>query len=313
MNEQEDLKIHVVREGSSPRFKLVKSLSAMEGRKYTATSKEVTVSGVTFQLICSTSDFEILTLSLLFSEINDRNYEGYKGALIVLDIEVIENNINYLVKKSISKKVYIPNMIWQLGKFPYSLSYIKNPTICTTVFKFIRLFTDTSCIAFTLSPPLKSPFFKLLNNKSISDCCMVLSTTKKPIWVNKDIISSECPYFQQSIKKEWPKEKQEDGKFLTFKFPNFSDAVIIAVTLHLYTGWLPGTEYGISNDVLRKLNICLDEMNLEFEDIKSLGELAALAKKLDLHALAYFSVLNIERLLGEELENLSMMSLNLNS
>ncbi|KAJ1496652.1 hypothetical protein HMI56_006081 [Coelomomyces lativittatus] len=79
----------------------------------------------------------------------------------------------------------------------------------------------------------------------------------------------------------------------------WSDTIFLCCILHLYTGWLPGSP--ICEEVFEKLNVNRSILKLDTTD---LSELYEVAKMLELHTLAYFSLDQLRKIAEKQQDSL---------
>ncbi|KAJ1501232.1 hypothetical protein HMI56_003362 [Coelomomyces lativittatus] len=233
-------------------------------------------------------------LTLSVSEFKRTNII-YQRALIELTVVCIYDTLIVDQSKNLIRSICVPNVSWELGEYkPFSVISLSKFEIHLT-FEFIYPFNLDSCLVFSFSTPSKTPLFRYLNNKDASDCCFQLNMENQELWVRKDIITFECPFFEKMLLGEWSK-KLEDK----INAP-WSDKVFLCCILHLYTGWLPGSP--ICEEVFKKLNLNGSALKLDTTD---LSELYEVAKMIELHTLAYFSLEQLRKIAGTQQASLRM-------
>ncbi|KAJ1502332.1 hypothetical protein HMI56_002753 [Coelomomyces lativittatus] len=190
---------------------------------------------------------------------------------------------------------------WELDeiKLPLSHNSLINTLNLRLTFEFMYPFNLDSCLVVSFSYPSKAPLFRYFNKKDTSDICFQLKTTKQEIWVRKDIITFECPFFEKMLLGEWSKNLEDK-----INAP-WSDKVFLSCVLHLYTGWLPGSP--ICKAVFEKLNLNKCDLELKLEDAVELYEVA---KMLELYALAHFSLKQLHTLAEQQQASLMNGLLN---
>ncbi|KAJ1515374.1 hypothetical protein HMI56_005338 [Coelomomyces lativittatus] len=211
----------------------------------------------------------------------------YEGVLLELKAAITYCSLEKEEQKSYCKTLLFPNNSWELDKFelPPSSYYIN---MCL-IFNFIHPFNLDSSLVFSFTSPSKTPLFRYLNNKGTSDCCFQLKANKQDLWVRKDIITFECPFFEKMLLGEWSNNLEDK-----INAP-WSDKLFLSCILHLYTGWLPGST--INDEVLEKLKMNKDDLKLGMEDALELYEIA---KMIELYPLAHFSLKHLNTLVEQE-------------
>lgn len=145
-------------------------------------------------------------------------------------------------------------------------------------FDCVHFFPASSTLAYSLHlNSSKTPYFRFLNTKSISDAPFKLKNQGKIIWTSKEILCTECPFFKNMFDEEWAENSKEDGVLKPIEIPGWSDEVLLACILHIYLGWLPGT--GISKEVLTKLDLNKSDFNFDFFKWKELHDIGQMLER----------------------------------
>ncbi|KAJ1504765.1 hypothetical protein HMI54_009815 [Coelomomyces lativittatus] len=246
-------------------------------------SEDCVKSSIKFRLQARFTKSNIF-LTLSVSEFKRTNII-YQGSLIELTVACIYNNMITDQSKNLILRICLPNVSWDIGEFKTFSRISSSQFQIRLTFEFMYPFNLDSCLVFSFSTPSKTPLFRYLNNKEASDCCFQLNMENQELWVRKDIITFECPFFEKMLLGEWSK-KLEDK----INVP-WSDKVLLSCILHLYTGWLPGSP--ICEEVFKKLNLNGSALKL---DVVDLSELHVVAKMLELHTLSYFSLAQLRKI-----------------
>ncbi|KAJ1500222.1 hypothetical protein HMI54_011001 [Coelomomyces lativittatus] len=251
-------------------------------------SENYTIGSIKFQLKIRFSKSKTLPTLLILE--CQRGTLFYQGALIELTVGCFYNSIIVDQKKSLIRTLLLSNASWDLGEYN-TFSWIRaSKTNLRLTFKYTFPFDLDSCLAHSFTSPSKTPFFRYLNNKEASDICFQLKTNKQELWVRKDIITFECPFFQKTVLGDW--ENKLEGKLIS---PPCSDKIFLICILHLYTGWLPGSS--ICPEVFQRLKVDKSELKL---DTANLSELYEVAKLLELPSLAYFTLKQLEEMAKQQ-------------
>lgn len=166
-------------------------------------------------------------------------------------------------------------------------------------FKVMKAFPLISSLTNCFYPPECSSLFPLLNEEEFSDFCFSFEGSSNVLWVNSQILSGNEDFFELLFGDDWRNSNKKSKDFYCLKA--WSKAALYTCILHIYTGWLPGTNIGTV--VLAKLKL---DKNIFHFDLEMLFELYTLSKKLKLTLLAYLILDKIEDSLQEELSGFSL-------
>ncbi|KAJ1502107.1 hypothetical protein HMI54_009342 [Coelomomyces lativittatus] len=255
-----------------------------QGNSVFSKSEEYSIGFIKFHF-----DFQYITTNVFLKLIVSKCQEGeryFEGVLIDFSVGFFGFSNKVVQEKSLFKRLFLPDASVDLGEFEFRL---RNYIPFVFKFNFIHPFNLDSSLVFSFTSLSKTPLFRYLNNKETSDCCFQLKANKQDLWVRKDIITFECPFFEKMLLGEWSNNLEDK-----INAP-WSDEVFLSCVLHLYTGWLPGTP--ICEEVFEKLNINRSTFKLDATDLLELYEIA---KILELRALSYFTLRYVIEIVEKE-------------